>query len=180
MTELSWTCEMTYAHLDAALLGELSLWQRRGFSAHRQECAQCRAAIADAVETVAALRTMPMEEPGSDFTTRVLAARGAQPARARVPWIRIAEFSVVWAVCLMVVLVAAGHVLFPELMTSPADEAVTLLGRVVQASNAAIQIAAKALFSFRSAIWIGLALLLTTFYGAALAGLRFFLRKRTI
>lgn len=173
-----WTCTMTDALLDAAVMGELGPLQQRGFGRHRRECARCDATITDAARTVGALRSWPLESPSADFAARVLAARTEQATAPRMAWLRAAQTMVIWAVCLSVTVIAIAGVIWPGMREAPAAFGLEALGTLAHAARAAAVVGTATAGTLGVAAWFGVVVGFLVFYAAAFLGLRTFLLRR--
>lgn len=175
-----WSCADTDAHLDPALMGELGPVRRRAFGRHRAACSRCQTVIAEAVTTVGLLRSWPLEGPSEGFAARVVAARPAPQPAANVSWIRYAQATLVWAVCLSVALISIAGMFWPGLWDAPVQHAGAALAQLTQALGAFGIVATTFIGLFSLAAWAGILLGVTTFYSAAFVGLRRFLLRRPI
>ncbi len=179
MGRLTWTCAMTDAQLDEALMGELGPVLQRGFSRHRRGCARCHEVVAAAVSTVGALRALPLESPSPDFVARVVAARPLPEAAPQVSWLRAAQATVIWAVCLMVAVISISMAIWPGMMETPTESAVGVFGQVAHALRAVAAVGSATAAGVGAVVWAGAIAGFVAFYAAAFLGLRTFLLRRS-
>lgn len=175
----SWRCADTDAHLDEALMGELGVLRRSAFSRHRTACARCRMTVAQAVETIGALRALSLDTPSPDLLERVLAVRRV-PEPVAVSWMRWTEITVVWAVCCMVAVISLVLFLVPGIGESPGEYGMAALSTTVHAVQVAGIIASVLVAGVSAVVWLAIGLGYTAFYAAALTGLRRVLVRRPI